>query len=124
MHIIHGKCFDKPWSKEEIDTLINSEGVFYVKHEEKGFILCRKVLDEVEILTICVLKEYRNQGIGKILLNKAFSLAKNTIFFLEVNENNTPAIKLYHSCGFEVVGLRKKYYNNKDNALIMRKENV
>ena len=40
---------------------------------------------------------------------------------LEVNENNSIAIHLYESYGFRKVGLRKKYYNGKDNAIIMTK---
>ena len=38
---------------------------------------------------------------------------------LEVNENNIPAIKLYEKFNFQKVGLRKKYYNNIDNAILM-----
>ena len=38
---------------------------------------------------------------------------------LEVNATNIPAQKLYEKFGFKVVGLRKKYYNNKDDAIIM-----
>ena len=41
---------------------------------------------------------------------------------LEVNENNLDAIKLYEKFGFEKLGIRKKYYNNTDNALIMTKK--
>ena len=38
---------------------------------------------------------------------------------LEVNENNTSAIALYKKYNFKQVGLRKKYYNNTDNAILM-----
>ena len=38
---------------------------------------------------------------------------------LEVNEKNIPAIRLYKKYGFKQIGLRKKYYNNSDNAIIM-----
>ena len=40
---------------------------------------------------------------------------------LEVNENNNAAIELYKKFNFEIVGCRKKYYNGKDNAIIMTK---
>ena len=40
---------------------------------------------------------------------------------LEVKEKNVPAIKLYEKYGFEKVGIRKKYYNGIDNAIIMTK---
>jgi ribosomal protein S18 acetylase RimI-like enzyme len=38
---------------------------------------------------------------------------------LEVNENNVEAGMLYEKAGFEIVGIRKKYYNGIDNAIIM-----
>lgn len=38
---------------------------------------------------------------------------------LEVNVNNIPAINLYKKYEFEEVGVRKKYYNNVDDAIIM-----
>lgn len=41
---------------------------------------------------------------------------------LEVNINNIPAINLYKKYSFEEVGIRKKYYNNIDDALIMTKK--
>lgn len=41
---------------------------------------------------------------------------------LEVNINNIPAINLYKKYGFEKVGVRKKYYNNLEDALIMTKK--
>ena len=39
----------------------------------------------------------------------------------EVNEKNINAIKLYEKFGFKKIGLRKKYYNNIDNAILMKK---
>lgn len=60
---------------------------------------------------------------GSKLLEKLIKYAKKTssLITLEVNENNTIAIHLYEKYGFEKVGHRKKYYNNKDDAYIMTK---
>lgn len=124
MHLIHKKCFTHSWSEAEFTSLLNSDGAFVIKEEGKGFILCRTIIDETEILTICVAPEFQKQGIANRLLNEAFIKAKGTNFFLEVNENNEAAKTLYQKNGFKVVGRRKKYYNNKDDALIMRKDNV
>ena len=44
---------------------------------------------------------------------------KKSEIILEVNENNISAIKLYEKNGFKKYGLRTRYYNNTDNALIM-----
>ena len=51
-----------------------------------------------------------------IKLSKKSNLKSIT---LEVNEQNIPAINLYKKFNFEQVGIRKKYYNNSQNAVIM-----
>ena len=42
-------------------------------------------------------------------------------FLLEVNENNIKALKLYKKIGFEQISVRKNYYGNNENAIIMMK---
>ena len=41
------------------------------------------------------------------------------ILKLEVNEKNLIAINLYKSFGFKQTGIREKYYNNHDSAILM-----
>jgi len=38
---------------------------------------------------------------------------------LEVSEKNTPALRLYEKVGFKRVGMRKNYYPDGSNALLM-----
>ena len=90
-----------------------------------GFAGILKIIDEVNIMNIVVRKDKRNEGIGSKLLDEIFKIAKQQkaqSITLEVNENNLPAIKLYQKFSFEQVGLRKKYYRNTDNAVIMSVE--
>lgn len=73
-------------------------------------------------MNIVVRKDKRKEGIGSKLLQEILEIAKGwkaQSITLEVNEKNIPAIKLYQKFGFEQVGLRKKYYHNTDNAIIM-----
>ena len=73
----------------------------------------------------CCKKANRKSGIGSKLLEKLIQTAKKqnfTSITLEVNENNLPAINLYLKYGFKNVGFRKKYYKNKDSAIIMTKD--
>jgi len=81
-----------------------------------------KIIDEVNIMNIVTRKDKRKEGIGSRLLGEIFEIAKQQnakTITLEVNEKNFPAIQLYQKFGFEPVGLRKKYYHNMDNAIIM-----
>lgn len=87
-----------------------------------GFAGILKVLDEVHITNIVVKKDLRKMGIGSILLEKLIEMAKlhnATLITLEVNCKNASAYQLYLKHNFKVVGFRKKYYNNTDDAIIM-----
>ena len=109
---VHAQCFDKPWSEQEIFSLLSlPTTVGWIT--EKGFLLCSHVADEMEILTICVLPIFRKQGVAFQLLQDLFYYAsqKNvTRVFLEVSISNQPAQRLYQKAGFIQTGVRKNYY--------------
>ena len=87
-----------------------------------GFAGMLDTIDQFEITNIVVKKNERNCGIGNLLLKNLISIAKNSHrekIYLEVNENNIYAIKLYEKYGFKKVGLRKNYYNHNCDAFIM-----
>ena len=90
-----------------------------------GFAGIKKILDEVDLMNIVTQKSKRNFGIASMLLenliNKSIELGASTIT-LEVDENNSPALHLYEKYNFKKVGLRKKYYNGINNAVIMTKD--
>ena len=121
--------FDDFWNtnilKEEV---LNKNRKFFVVKSENGEILgfagVLINIDFIEIMNIVVRKKYRKKGIGKELLEKLISFSKEKNFELinlEVNSKNEPAINLYKKFGFKEVGLRKKYYNNIDDAILMEK---
>ena len=91
-----------------------------------GFAGIWKAVDVIHITNIVTKKSLRNRGIGSILLDRLINIAKEmdavTSITLEVNENNLPAIKLYEKYGFKKVGLRKNYYKNQYDALLLTKE--
>lgn len=91
-------------------------------HEIVGFAGIKQILDEADVMNIVTKKTYRKMGIGALLLHNLINIAKEKnmkTITLEVNENNIPAINLYKKFNFEQVGLRKKYYNNADAAILM-----
>ena len=121
--------FDKFWTygivKSEIVNINSKYIVAKYKEEIVGFAGITIILDESNIMNIVVKKEKRMKGIGKLLLQKLIEISQelSTRFItLEVNINNKPAINLYKKFGFKEVGIRKKYYNSIDDALIMTKE--
>ncbi len=119
-------CFDNFWNynilKSELENTNSKYIVAKLNNEIVGFAGIINTLDQMEITNIVVRKDMRNQGIGNTLLNELIKLtidSKMNTIFLEVNSNNFSAIKLYEKNGFKQVGLRKKYYNNTDDAILM-----
>ena len=85
--------------------------------------------DEAEILSIAVDAAQRGRGLSRnLLLTHLGHLAGRGVrtVFLEVEENNQPARRLYEWAGFEVVGRRERYYQQPGgeqlNALLMRRD--
>lgn len=118
--------FDKFWN---INTLkgdfANANSTYLVAKlddEVVGFAGYIKICDEANIMNIVTKLNKRELGIGSKLLQSLISNAKEQnlkSITLEVNANNLPAINLYEKFGFERIGLRKKYYNNTDDAILM-----
>lgn len=65
---------------------------------------------EAEIHALAVDPAYQRRGIGRALLRAALDHAAGATVFLEVRTDNEPAIQLYRSEGFEVIGIRRGYY--------------
>ena len=120
--------FDEFWTpsilKSELESSLSKYIVAKNEDEVVGFAGIIILPDDVEITNIVTKKNERKKGIGKLLLDKliqmAFELKKD--ISLEVNEENNAAINLYKKAGFEEDGIRKKYYNGKNNAIIMTKK--
>jgi ribosomal-protein-alanine N-acetyltransferase len=127
---LHDRAFPRPWSAEEFETLLKGPGAFAVLGEgdtPQGFILCRAVAGEAEILTVAVDPAARRRGWGAALVEMAASIAREAgafEMFLEVAADNLAALKLYEATGFDRVGLRKGYYPHHDgakDAVVMRR---
>ncbi|MBS7791055.1 GNAT family N-acetyltransferase [Roseococcus sp. SDR] len=89
-----------------------------------GFILARRVLDEAEILTLAVHPDHRRQGLGEALVETAAvvtAAAGARVMFLEVAEDNAPAMALYAKAGFERAGRRRDYYAPGAHAWLLRR---
>ena len=121
--------FDDFWTVSTLKSELQNPNSQYIiaklNNEIVGFGGIWKAVDDIHITDIVVKKNFRGQKIGSILLEQLISLAKKqniTSITLEVNSTNIPAQNLYEKFGFKKVGLRKKYYNNIDDAIIMTKD--
>lgn len=109
---LHAEAFDAPWNAAAFSALLDQPGVFGVR-KAGGFILCRIVLDEAEILTLAVRPQDRRAGLASRLTEVAAGLAARggaERLFLEVAEDNAAARALYGRLGFVQTGRRRGYY--------------
>lgn len=115
---IHAEAFEVPWDEAAMASLLDSPGVF-VRGDDQGFIMMRVIVDEAEILTVGVRPTARRGGRGRQLVEQAIvesAACGAERMFLEVAESNAAARALYVSCGFEVVGQRRGYYQRTDGS--------
>ena len=86
-----------------------------------GYIEYACIYDKGELNYIFIDPKYRSKGYGIKLLNYMFNDLKGvTNITLEVNVNNTNAIKLYQKSGFKIVSRRENYYNGTDGYLMLK----
>lgn len=81
-----------------------------------------KLSDEAHISTIAVHPDWQRNGLGELLLLDLLIIAytlKVSLITLEVRKNNFKAQALYEKYHFDVVGQRPRYYQGKEDALIM-----
>ena len=115
------------WSRADFEKeLLDATAMLFVAVEGKeviGFISARLITSIIEILSIGVSPESRQQGIGSALLQKAMQQASEKGLvesWLEVRESNQTARNFYLARGYKVVGYRPNYYSNPDeNAVLM-----
>jgi ribosomal-protein-alanine N-acetyltransferase len=123
-------CSQNPWSRDSLaDTLSSPGSIFWVLRRPDGqivgFVCSLLVLDELQILEVAVHPDYRNRGLGSLLINSLLRQAadKNAVrAYLEVRPSNHPAIKLYEKIGFKIDGARKGYYQDGEDAVLMSKD--
>jgi ribosomal-protein-alanine N-acetyltransferase len=82
---------------------------------------------EAHILNVCIRDEYRSRGFARKIMLYLLERARSAGMyeaFLEVRPSNLAAARLYHSLGFEQVGVRRGYYQatvGREDAAVLRR---
>lgn len=130
---LHRASFHRGWGQGEFESMLAERNTLADRLMQGrlpiGFIISRLAADEAEILSVAVASAQRGRGYSRNLLNQHLGhLAGRGIrrVFLEVEENNQPAVRLYQRAGFRAVGRREQYYRDasgaKLNALVMQRD--
>ncbi|MGH7640535.1 MAG: ribosomal protein S18-alanine N-acetyltransferase [Candidatus Dormibacteria bacterium] len=125
---IETAVFPTPWPGTAYQRELNSNrAAHYIclrRNEEViGYGGLWAVGEESHVTTIGVAASYQGQGYGRAifaaLVNRSYQLRANFVS-LEVRPHNEPAIHLYQTFGFKVIGRRRGYYtDNGEDALVM-----
>ncbi len=122
-------CFSDPWSEEAFFSSLEAPYLYGYAVRENGEILGYALLsvlfEEAELLNIAVAPEARGKGTGSELLKRLLFDAKTLgaeKVFLEVRVSNLAALALYRKFGFKDGYVRKKYYEDGEDALVMMAE--
>lgn len=95
-----------------------------INEEVIGYLGAYLIEPDAEIINFYILNEYRRKGYGsklfEELLKECFLREIKTIN-LEVRNNNTPALNFYLQQGFKSINVRKQYYQDGSDALVMQK---
>jgi len=129
---LHAASFRHGWTEGEFERLLTDRNVVAhratISGKLAGFILSRVVAGEAEILSVAVAGSRRGRGTaGRLLdlhLRRLAGLGVRTVF-LEVDEDNRPALRLYRRARFAEVGRREGYYPQPQGAaaaLVLRRE--
>ena len=126
MAAIHAAAFPpaERWGEDAMSVQLGLPGVFGLIADAAGFVLVRVAADEAEILTLAVLPERQRHGLASLLMEAAHrkaALLGAAAMFLEVAESNDAARALYARLGYEQVGLRRRYYPDGGDALVLRR---
>ncbi|MEU8384829.1 ribosomal protein S18-alanine N-acetyltransferase [Streptosporangium sp. NPDC048865] len=115
--MLRGELDDQPRTRHYVVALVDDVIVGYAGLAAAG--------DQADVQTIAVLAEWRRAGVGGAMLTELLAEAARrdaVSVFLEVRADNADAQAVYDRFGFERIGLRRRYYEDGTDAIMMRKD--
>ncbi len=125
---IEEQCFNSGYAEKTfLKELENKIATYIVAVDGEavlGYIGLWNICGGADIIDVAVGKDFRRRGIGEGLISKMLEVCRKEEIFevnLEVRASNIAAQNLYQKMGFSEVGLRKLYYENKEDAILMQR---
>ena len=116
---------ENAWTRELIQSELNgsSDRQTWVIDKDDvvvGYCMIRFSSGEFHLLNMAVDTSYQMKGLGTKLINHCLNnIPLDSSVFLEVKRGNFPAINLYLEAGFKEIDVRKKYYSDGADAVVM-----
>lgn len=126
VHQLECICQRNPWSlahfQAEFNNRFASIDLFWCNRSLAGFICSWLIAEEIQVQNIAVLPSMRRKRIAWKLLNHVIEKGEKEgarAVYLEVRAGNSPAKAFYQKYGFHVDGMRKAYYPDGEDAILM-----
>jgi len=120
-HFGNYKISDRSFGAYLTQSQYQTYGMFHVKHLI-GYVIFLTGVHDADIVYIGTAPDFRRHGVASTLIQNFLDTTKISQIFLEVSIENTNAISLYKSLGFEIASIRKKYFHNIDSYLMFKKK--
>jgi ribosomal-protein-alanine N-acetyltransferase len=115
--MLRGELADQPRTRHYVVALVEEQIV--------GYAGLAAAADQADVQTIAVLEPHQGTGIGGAMLTELMAEARRRAareIFLEVRADNPQAKGVYEHFGFEVIGRRRRYYDDGTDAIMMRRK--
>ena len=122
------RCFpESPWPKAEYLYELNENPFSCLRVLEEdgrivGYIDWWILYDKAQLANIAVDPDFRGRGYARAMLEECIRDANAKgceTLSLEARVSNAPALALYRSYGFIDAAIRKNYYENGEDAILM-----
>ncbi len=125
---IERACFARDAYPRELFLELEREaaGLFFVARRSRrlvGYCVSAVAGTAAEVISLAVVPEQRENGIGSALLRHTISRLRRRhirTLVLTVRVGNENAIRLYRRLGFRAVGRIARYYEDRSDAVLMR----
>ena len=127
---LEARAFPDPWDRAALEPLFaagaaEAHVAFEADGRPTGYALFQLLPGECELLRVGVVPEARRRGLGKALLSRALAClaaSGRPVCHLEVRSGNEAARALYAKLDFVLVGRRRAYYADGEDAVRYRRE--
>jgi [ribosomal protein S18]-alanine N-acetyltransferase len=122
---IAAQSFPIAWTCEDFQYFVDHSAAFATGRqlpsgELAAYLLALLVEDDLDVISIATLPCARRLGLAESLLTEACQDYRVNRILLEVDTSNEAGLGLYQKLGFQVSGVRRKYYAHKHDAYLMQ----
>ncbi len=122
---LESACLPDAWQKTTLQSVMKEARYLILIIENYGYLIGWSAAGAAEIERVGVLPAQRSHGVGARLVREAIGAFANrdaSEIWLEVRAGNVAARALYRKCGFEESGVRRGYYDDGEDAIMMKRE--